>query len=506
MAILAWVLGTAYAVSTRSLRTGTAAGQRSQALGYAQSQIEFIKQALATNDTTNLSRYTEGTPFCVNPNGEPINADDASDPSTADCFNYDNLNYAVKVNYENDKALFTVDVDWEGANLTAEESKLTLYYKIPGGFDLPPQVITGDFSGNLTLNGTVNPFGQDVDECYFLWGTSPTDPNNQSASNKADCSPPFPNPTNTAQSITTVLPSQAPGTYHYRACAVTGGGTTCGLDLVATIVAPPPPPPPPSGGGGACTIESFSVSDYVGGKDETLDIWLSHCYNGCVISGAASGSLAWAGGNTGNNNIYHTTTLSLSSAGGLATIFCSNDGSSDTETFNVIPVSPPPSGNCLGQGNDRTPPTGPDPCIRYLSNVRINANQIEITFRADHCRGAFYGSYGFNPGPRSGNGSDNEKATITVGTGSGTFGMNCEDVGNHYWSRGSTSFTSSSPDPPPPDPPPPPPRIVEDHWHDEWCPVTNDWGARLYQHIDNPPTGNFQSGEDEHRWTSTMMC
>ena len=47
MTILALVLGTAFMVSSHSLQTGTAAGQRNQALGYAQSQSWGVIRAIA---------------------------------------------------------------------------------------------------------------------------------------------------------------------------------------------------------------------------------------------------------------------------------------------------------------------------------------------------------------------------------------------------------------------------------------------------------------------------
>src|SRR3990167_1729863 len=177
MAILALVLSTAYAISTQSLRTGTAAGQRSQALGYAQSQVEYIKQAVGTRDNVKLALYTSSTPFCVDPNGNYVAVPGGSLPTNL-CLDYDSIGipYSVIVVYDVGRQVFTVNVKWLGANLSAEESQLTLYYKLPGGFALPPSVTT-NFASNIgdrfmTLNGEVNPNGNNVTSCFFLFNTS----------------------------------------------------------------------------------------------------------------------------------------------------------------------------------------------------------------------------------------------------------------------------------------------------------------------------------------------
>src|SRR3990167_10314221 len=92
MAILALVLGTAYAISTQSLRTGTSAGQRSQALGYAQSQIEFIKRAQIASDVSKMAQYqqydsalppNQQQPFCVTADGQIVRITDPAAPASA---------------------------------------------------------------------------------------------------------------------------------------------------------------------------------------------------------------------------------------------------------------------------------------------------------------------------------------------------------------------------------------------------------------------------------------
>src|SRR5581483_6513732 len=64
--VLGLVLGTAYSLSNKSLKTGTQANQRSQALSVASSQIERLKaQFVELDSTTFASQYQSSTHFCI---------------------------------------------------------------------------------------------------------------------------------------------------------------------------------------------------------------------------------------------------------------------------------------------------------------------------------------------------------------------------------------------------------------------------------------------------------
>ena len=138
MTILALVMGTAYVVSNHSLQTGTAAGQRNQALGYAQSQIEFIKKAQTDSDATTLAAITTGTTdFCFSTDGALVPVPPGS-PATNSCLSYDNQTYTIRVTYNTSLKVFVVNAWWSASNLSAEQSHLVLYYKLPSDFPPPP--------------------------------------------------------------------------------------------------------------------------------------------------------------------------------------------------------------------------------------------------------------------------------------------------------------------------------------------------------------------------------
>lgn len=153
MAILALVLGAAYATSTRSLRTGTDAGQRSQALSYAQQQVEILK-TIGLKDPSKLATYKVGFPFCINPV-------DASlvpvDPATGTCAlpvgvvdPANALPYSVVVNYYDvnpsdnkpDKT-FIVSVKWESGTVGTDTNSSSLQYKPQDSFVDTPAAEVG---------------------------------------------------------------------------------------------------------------------------------------------------------------------------------------------------------------------------------------------------------------------------------------------------------------------------------------------------------------------------
>lgn len=157
----------------------------------------------------------------------------------------------------------------------------------------------------------------------------------------------------------------------------------------------------------------------------------------------------------------YTYTLQCSNAGGSSNIATSvltvNPPGSPPPPPPGPPGSPPPpppppggGGSCLGQGNNGQPRTqSNDPCIQYLTASRIDSSTIQIRFRADGCSGALSGNYGWSGPLRATNGPDPEFSNVTVGSGSGTFTMRCNDVPNNFWSVASVSFSAFSGGPPP---------------------------------------------------------
>ena len=286
LAILALVLGTAYAVSGTSLRSGTAAGQRSQALGYAQSQIEFIKKAQATNSYIDLYLYTSGNEFCVTTDGSylaiPVNA-----APNHPCLSYDSNFFTVRVQFSDSLKVFTINVSWAGANLSAEQSQLTLYYKLPSNFSLPTPP-----SGEICGNGIDDNGNGLIDEGCGGGGGGGGCPNPSSGGNGTS-SPPNP----------------------------------CVRSVVAGR---------PSGGGPG---------------NMYFNIWASHCYSSLSVSyPGSSTSLAWNRTPDDNSQVTAYNVSNASGSGGTVTVTCAGNGVSvGSTTVSAYgggggpPPPPPPS-------------------------------------------------------------------------------------------------------------------------------------------------------------------
>ncbi|MEX2006758.1 MAG: hypothetical protein WD877_01080 [Candidatus Saccharimonadales bacterium] len=123
--VLALVLAGAYVSSSNSLRQGTAAGNRNQALGHAQAQIGLIKSAAGTNAAT-LNSYKINQPFCIASDGTV----DTSSINQAEgvCYLSSWTPYGVGVKYSSSNQVFTVTAKWPGGGATAQD-QLVLYYK-----------------------------------------------------------------------------------------------------------------------------------------------------------------------------------------------------------------------------------------------------------------------------------------------------------------------------------------------------------------------------------------
>lgn len=92
----------------------------------------------------------------------------------------------------------------------------------------PPSVVTGSASGisttGATLNGTVNPNGNDVTDCHFEYGTD------TSYGRSAPCSA-LPGSGSSPVTVSAVLTGLTPGTpYHFRLAGANVGGTGTGSD------------------------------------------------------------------------------------------------------------------------------------------------------------------------------------------------------------------------------------------------------------------------------------
>lgn len=121
MAILSMVFGAAFASSGKSLREGTDASNRNQALTIAEQQIAIIKNSAQTAGAP--PAYPNNQPFCLKPDGEIDTT--GIDPILKAC-QLPNQTFAVVVNYDAAKQTFKVTSSWPGANNIRNE--VELYY------------------------------------------------------------------------------------------------------------------------------------------------------------------------------------------------------------------------------------------------------------------------------------------------------------------------------------------------------------------------------------------
>jgi Tfp pilus assembly protein PilV len=150
-AVIGLALAAGYTLTTHALRTGIAAGQRTEALYLAQGQIEFLKNAnrnkvadtkyaCPTSNPSCLdsSDTTQQAPFCINNLNSsyqvaPTNIVDASVGSyfpPNPCVNYGNNPYNVYVQYKPSTKVFTVTSSWSSFS-SNNQDQLNLYYKLP---------------------------------------------------------------------------------------------------------------------------------------------------------------------------------------------------------------------------------------------------------------------------------------------------------------------------------------------------------------------------------------
>lgn len=126
-ALLGAVIGLAYSMSNHNLSNGVSAGQRSQALSLAQSQIEHLKNAYLTNSGA-LDSYKIDKAFCILSDGSE---EDVS-KSGSKCANFGGSPYSLSVKYTKTTLVFRADVSWSSSSNNAGQDELTLYYKLPG--------------------------------------------------------------------------------------------------------------------------------------------------------------------------------------------------------------------------------------------------------------------------------------------------------------------------------------------------------------------------------------
>ena len=135
IAIIGLALGSAYALSNRSFRTGQGTVERTQALALAQGQVEFLKNLGLSGEIDDLlatSNYGTGGKFCFRDDtGAAVAAGSGSycypygPPGSKTLFNID-------ISYCNGAGcspanVFAVNATWQ--KLGGGQNQLTVYYK-----------------------------------------------------------------------------------------------------------------------------------------------------------------------------------------------------------------------------------------------------------------------------------------------------------------------------------------------------------------------------------------
>lgn len=145
-AIIGLALAAGYSMTSKSLRTGVAAGQRTEALYLAQGQIEFIKNAVKTQQVDSLyacpnnqgitSCTSSPLPaFCISSSGayqqdRYITDTGGSTPTSHPCKGVANTQYTVYNVYDPQKKTFTTTANWTSFSANRQD-QLKLYYKVP---------------------------------------------------------------------------------------------------------------------------------------------------------------------------------------------------------------------------------------------------------------------------------------------------------------------------------------------------------------------------------------
>ena len=126
-ALIAAAISLVYSMSNRNLSNGVSAGQGSQALSLAQSQIERIKNAYLTNSPI-LGSYKINKAFCVLNDGTEEDVGKAG----SQCANFNSSPYSISIAYNQTTLVFKADVTWSSHSNSSGQDQLTLYYKLPG--------------------------------------------------------------------------------------------------------------------------------------------------------------------------------------------------------------------------------------------------------------------------------------------------------------------------------------------------------------------------------------
>ena len=125
---LALVLSASFISANRSLRSGTDAANRNQAVQYASQQIELIR--LGINDgsliISGASRNVPATNFCMDQNTHRTTNVSSSGTCSVDSEGI----FGVVDSYDSAAQTFTVTTQWQ-STLSANTDQVVMYYQDP---------------------------------------------------------------------------------------------------------------------------------------------------------------------------------------------------------------------------------------------------------------------------------------------------------------------------------------------------------------------------------------
>lgn len=233
LVVLSMVLATVYAMGSRSLRTGTEANQRTEALTAAQSQVDLLINA-KNIDPNFATNYQVAQAFCLNPDGTKNTSAQAN--ANKLCNGYNGSQYNIGVSYSSN--LFIITAQWPSPDAPNGTANLNLYYKLPGTYK-KALVSAGSASiagTTATVNGTVNPNGNIITDCYFEYDTTTS----YTAPKRVNCSS-SPGSGNSAVAVSAVITGlDTDKVYFFRLCATNIVGTACS-DNNGTFTTPAAP-------------------------------------------------------------------------------------------------------------------------------------------------------------------------------------------------------------------------------------------------------------------------
>jgi Tfp pilus assembly protein PilV len=337
MLILAVVMAAAYATSTRSLKSGIDISNRSQALTYAQQQIEAIK-AIAIAHPSDVAAFRIDRPFCINPATSAlveVNPTTHLCPLPVGSSGSTASPYSVAVNYNQTSKSFVATVQWPSSDSTTAQT--SLQYK-PQDSKVSS---TCETSGNCTIPQEDAPTAPNSPAVRLrvLPGILAPTPNSTTVtwdniSRATSCDAPVPSPNTPAVSGWAGSKSISGGsmTFNnftndttftiscYRAGAPTTTVTaTVGVERITQFT--------PRGG-------QTSSSPLAYGSSTIID-WTAQNINSCSINSQAQ-TPGQQSGTYSTGNLTSTTNYTLACTGTAGNI-------SQSTTVYVSPPPPPPS-------------------------------------------------------------------------------------------------------------------------------------------------------------------